>query len=106
MSTVRGIVTKGVVVPNSPLPEGARVEILLYPLGPNAEFKALVQITPNDLRQMPREQRQAVLAAAAELAEEDYSNDKELTGFVAFSEEELNDDEWLDEGVRSRRFSG
>ena len=42
---------------------------------------------------MPREQRQAVLAAAAEMAEEDYRTDRELTGFEAFSEEELNDDE-------------
>ena len=42
---------------------------------------------------MPREQRQAVLAAAAELAEEDYRSDKDLTGFEAFSEEDLNDDE-------------
>jgi hypothetical protein len=33
---------------------------------------------------MPREQRQAILAAAAELAEQDYRDDKELTGFEAF----------------------
>ncbi len=42
---------------------------------------------------MPREQRQAILAAVAEMAEEDYRSDKELTGFEAFSEEDLNDDE-------------
>jgi hypothetical protein len=29
MSTIRGIVINGVVVPNTPLPEGARVEIQL-----------------------------------------------------------------------------
>jgi hypothetical protein len=40
------------------------------------------------LRTMPREQRQAILLAAAELAEEDYRLDKELTGFDAFSDEE------------------
>ena len=42
---------------------------------------------------MPREQRQVILAAAAELAEQDYRSDKELTGFEAFSEEEQDDDE-------------
>jgi hypothetical protein len=41
---------------------------------------------------MPREQRQAILATAAELAEQDYHTDKELTGFEAFSEEELDAD--------------
>jgi hypothetical protein len=41
---------------------------------------------------MPREQRQAILAAAAKMAEQDYHSDKELTGFEAFSEEEMDDD--------------
>ena len=41
---------------------------------------------------MPREQRQAILAAAAEMAEQDYHSDKELTGFEAFSEEELDEE--------------
>jgi hypothetical protein len=44
---------------------------------------------PAELRRMPREQRRAILAAAAALAEEDYLTDKELTGFDAFQEEEL-----------------
>jgi hypothetical protein len=84
---VAGLVRNGVVVPNSPLPEGATVEIHVL-LGP-AEALA-VRLTPSQLRKLPREQRQAVLAAAAELAEQDYLSDKELTGFEAFSEEELN----------------
>lgn len=42
---------------------------------------------------MPRAERQAVLAAAAALAEEDYRDNKELTGFDAFSEEEVDDDQ-------------
>jgi hypothetical protein len=42
---------------------------------------------------MPREQRQAILAAAADLAEQDYREDSELTGFDAFSEENLDDDD-------------
>ncbi len=41
---------------------------------------------------MPREERQVILAAAAALAEQDYRSDKELTGFEAFGEEELDDD--------------
>ena len=31
-STITGVVTNGVIVPNSPLPEGARVEIRLQPV--------------------------------------------------------------------------
>ncbi len=89
-STITGVVRNGVIVPQAPLPEGAEVEIRL------SEAPAAVAArppTPAELRRMPREQRQAVLAAAAELAEEDYRSDKELTGFDAFSEEEQNDDE-------------
>lgn len=91
LSTIKGIVTNGVVVPDSPLPEGARVEI-------QVEFGAVSlpgtsQPTPAELRKMPREQRQVILAAAAEMAEQDYRTDKELTGFEAFIEEEQDDDE-------------
>jgi hypothetical protein len=49
-------------------------------------------MTSGQLRKMPREERQAILAAAAEMAEQDYRSDKDLTGFDAFSEEELDDD--------------
>lgn len=88
--TIAGVVRNGVVVPKAPLPEGAQVEIRLSE-APTPVPAA--RLTPAELRRMPREQRQAILAAAAELAEEDYRSDKELTGFEAFSEEELNDDE-------------
>ncbi len=81
MSTsIMGVVTNGVIVPDSPLPEGSRVEIRLQPL------------TPGELRKMPREERQAVLAGAAERAEQDYREDKELTGFDAFREEAIDDE--------------
>ncbi|MCI0377239.1 MAG: hypothetical protein L0215_06525 [Gemmataceae bacterium] len=86
--SVFGVVTNGVVIPNSPLPEGAQVEIQLRTEIPPT---ATPRITPSELRKMPREQRQAILAAAAELAEVDYREDKELTGFDAFAEEELDD---------------
>ena len=84
---VAGFVKNGVVVPNAPLPEGAQVEIRL------TEAISATGLTPRQLRQLPREQRQVILAAAAELAEADYRSDKELTGFDAFSEEVLDDDE-------------
>jgi hypothetical protein len=51
----------------------------------------MAPISPKELRKMPREQRQAILAAAAEIAEEDYRSDRERTGFDAFIEEERND---------------
>lgn len=89
-TTITGIVTNGVVVPSSPLPEGARVEIHLQ--STTSEVPA-ARLTPGELRGMPREQRQAILAVAAEMAEEDYHSDKDLTGFEAFSEEEFDDDE-------------
>ena len=88
--TITGVVRNGVVVPKAPLPEGAQVEIRLSDAAPPTPAASL---TPAELRRMPREQRQAVLAAAAERAEEDYRTNKELTGFEAFGEEELNDDE-------------
>jgi len=97
--TVAGYVKNGVVVPNAPLPEGAFVEVRVLS-GPSEvppkvplESAPAASLTPAELRRMPREQRQAILAAAAEKAEQDYRSDKELTGFEAFSEEELDDDE-------------
>ncbi len=85
--TVAGFVKNGVAVPNARLPEGARVEIRLEaPI-------AAAHPTAGELRRMPREQRQAIPAAAAELAEEDYRTDKELTGIEAFSEEKLDEDD-------------
>jgi hypothetical protein len=83
-TTITGVVTNGVVVPNVPLPEGTRVEIQLNPTPQEMPPVALARSTPGQLRRMPREQRQAVLAAAALLAEEDYRDDKQLTGFDAF----------------------
>jgi hypothetical protein len=88
--TVAGVVRNGVVVTQALLPEGALVEIRLNEAAAPAPTTCP---TAAELRRMPREARQAILAAAAELAEEDYRSDKELTGFEAFSEEDLNDDE-------------
>jgi hypothetical protein len=86
--TIPGVVANGVVVPDSPLPEGARVEIHLRSVA-----VAVPRLTPTELRKLPHEQQDAILAAAAAMAEEDYRSDKELTGFEAFSEEELDGDE-------------
>jgi len=92
-STITGVVTNGVIVPNSPLPEGAHVEIQVKSSRTEARPVAATPLTPGELRKMPREQRQAVLAAAAEMAEQDYRAGTELTAFDAFSEEELDGDE-------------
>jgi hypothetical protein len=91
--TITGVVKNGVVVPRASLPEGAQVEIHLSELPTEKVLVPAGRLTPAELRRMPREQRQVILAAAAEMAEHDYRSDKELTGFEAFSEEERNDDE-------------
>lgn len=114
--TITGVVRNGVVVPNAPLPEEAQVEIHLKEAlgevagqrhklasqqdggcsaGRAAEGEAgpTARLTLAELRRMPRAQRQAILAAAAAMAEHDYHSNQELTGFAAFSEEELDGDE-------------
>jgi hypothetical protein len=90
---ITGVVKNGVVVPTASLPDGARVEIRLSELPAEGTSVPADRPTLAELRKMPREQRQVILAAAAEMAEHDYRSDKELTGFEAFSEEEQNDDE-------------
>ena len=87
-TTITGVVKNGVVVPMASLPEGAQVEIRLSELPLEKAPVLASRPTPAELRRMPREQRQVILAAAAEMAEHDYRSDKELTGFEAFSEEE------------------
>lgn len=91
MSTpITGVVTNGVVIPNSPLPEGAQVEINF--LTDRADSPSPAEYpSPAELRKMPREQRQAILAAAAAMAEQDYISDRNLTAFEAFSEEAVDD---------------
>ena len=86
MSTIiTGVVTNGVVVPNCVLPEGTHVEIQVRSNLPDAVSSAPNRLTPGELRKLPRGQRQAILAAVAELADPVYRNDKELTGFDAFT---------------------
>ena len=80
-----------VEVTDPQLPEGAKVQVIV--VLPEKKVGLVSHLSPAELRELPREKRQAILAAAAELAEEDYRSDKELTGFDAFSEEELDDDE-------------
>jgi hypothetical protein len=91
MSTiVTGVVTNGVVVPASPLPEGTQVEVVVKsepPILPASEK----YLTAAELLKLPREQRDAYLAAGAKDAEELYRTNKELMGWDAFSEE-LDDD--------------
>ena len=83
-SSIAGTVTNGVVVPNFLLPEGTRVEIQLQTA--RAEVSSnMVRLAPGELRRLPQAERQAILTVAAAIAEEDYRDDKELTGFNAFN---------------------
>jgi hypothetical protein len=45
--------------------------------------------TAAELRRLPADQRDAILAAAAELAAQEYRNDASLTAFEAFGEGDL-----------------
>lgn len=48
--------------------------------------------TAAELRRLPREQQEAILEAAAAVAEQDYRNDPELTAFEAFTKDDLYGD--------------
>jgi hypothetical protein len=48
--------------------------------------------TAAELRQLPPHERDAILEAAALLAEDEYRNDPELTGFEAFNKDDLYGD--------------
>ncbi len=85
---VTGVVTNGLVVPSVRLAEGARVQIYVQEVASKSP-----RLSPSELRKLPPEQLDAILAKAAALAEWDYQNDKELTGFDAFSEECDDDSE-------------
>jgi len=54
--------------------------------------KPVRQWTAEDLRHLPEAERDAILSAAAEMAEADYRTDRELTDFEAFGEEDLHGD--------------
>ena len=46
--------------------------------------------TASELRKLPQAERDAILAAAAALAEKEYRNNPELTAFDAFGEGDLH----------------
>ena len=48
--------------------------------------------TAAELRKLPPEQRDAIMEAAAELAEEEYHSDAKLTAFDAFGKDDLYGD--------------
>jgi hypothetical protein len=77
-----------------------RVLLTLPPEVPEGELRIIVSVEPTppargltatELRRRPRSERQAILAAAAALAEADYRDNSELTAFDAFAEEEDGD---------------
>ena len=53
---------------------------------------AIHRWTASELRKLPPEQREAVLVAAAALAEDDYRKDTSLTAFEAFGRDEIYGD--------------
>lgn len=48
--------------------------------------------TAGELRQLPPAERDAILEAAAALAEKEYRDDPELTAFDAFGKDDLHGD--------------
>jgi len=48
--------------------------------------------TATELRKLPPKERDAILEAAAALAEEEYRNNPELTAFEAFGKDDLHGD--------------
>jgi alkylhydroperoxidase family enzyme len=48
--------------------------------------------TAAELRKLPAAERDAILLAAAALAEKEYCNNQELTGFEAFGKDDLYGD--------------
>ena len=48
--------------------------------------------TATELRRLPPEQRDAILASAAAAAERDYQSDPSLTAFEAFGDKDLHGD--------------
>jgi hypothetical protein len=48
--------------------------------------------TAAELRKLPAKERDAIMEAAAALAEEDYRNDPQLTAFEAFGKDDLYGD--------------
>ena len=46
--------------------------------------------TAAELRKLPAEERDAIMAAAAAVAEDEYRNNSELTAFEAFGKDDLH----------------
>ncbi|MBX9626791.1 MAG: hypothetical protein K2X82_23525 [Gemmataceae bacterium] len=53
------------------------------------------RLTATEIRRLPREHQDALLEAAAALAEDDYRNDPDLTAFEAFGDGDLFDEHAL-----------
>jgi hypothetical protein len=61
-------------------------------MGMNSTNPAFRTWTAAELRRLPATKRDAILEAAATLAEEDYRNDPRLTAFEAFGKDDLHGD--------------
>ena len=47
--------------------------------------------SPSELMRLPRSMRRAIIAKAAEIAEKEYRENRELTDFEAFGEKDLEE---------------
>lgn len=57
---------------------------------PTAEAKTTERRwTATELRRLPREQREAIMAAAADRAIDEYTHNADLTAFEAYGEDDL-----------------
>jgi hypothetical protein len=63
-------------------------------------------LTASQLRKLPVEERNAILAAQATLAEPIYRSDKRLTDFEAFGEDDLHGESFRSNPSRNRVSSG
>ncbi len=61
-------------------------------MNPQDQTTARRRWTTAELRQLPPAERDAILEAAAALAEAEYRNDPELTAFEAFGKDDLYGD--------------
>jgi predicted RNase H-like HicB family nuclease len=59
---------------------------------PEEPLTAWLELSPTEIRKLPRERKDAIFEAAAAAAEHEYRTNPELTDFEAFGEEDLYDE--------------
>ena len=86
----------GAITLNVPdLQPGQTVDVTIEvpePVAEGPQAQPTEHLTAIELLQLPREERDRILAAAVEDAADEYSKNPELTEFEAFGEDDLYDD--------------